>query len=112
MDEAVTVWSEFTYNGARVKFREPTTEQCVIQTVLAEDIKTGQVAFAAWHPQWGGYVGKCIVETFRGDGGCFEVHNWHDGEFPRSDTVTSYHYCSADQLIKFGNLVKAIQGGE
>lgn len=97
--------------------KRPTPEECAAKATLpAEPGET--YAFAAWHPQWGGYVG-CSVVTFgtASDGGvdaragahaepgCFDVHNWHDGEFPRDDHVTTYHYCAAEQLVEFGLLV-------
>jgi len=98
----------FQYNGTSVTFSEPASEQCEKNEVIAVDEETKRVAFAAWHPQWGGYVGKCIVETARGGGECFEVHNWHDGEFP-VDTPRTLHYCDPDQLVRFGEKVKSMQ---
>jgi hypothetical protein len=66
-------------------------------------------AFAVWHPQWGGYSGKCVVrfDTITGacDGttGCFDVSVWHDGRFPYDEgSPQEYHYCDAGQLIRLG----------
>lgn len=86
---------------------QPTVEQCQQRLEVPNRFPT-EFAFASWHPQWGGSVGRCVVtfsrETNDGSGGvgCFDVYNWHDGEFPSDETVTSYHYCSAEQLIDFG----------
>lgn len=87
---------------------QPTAEQCNKRALVAED--EDEVRFATWHPQWGGYTGKCIVQIGKmtnniGDSdypGCFEVWNWHDGEFPSKDYVDEKHYCSPEQLIRFG----------
>lgn len=81
----------------------------------AEDVSVngfGQLQFPCVHPQWGGYVGLCIV-TFdkvtgcSGDGvGCFDVLNFHDGDFPVSESnendPTNLHYCDPGQVIEFG----------
>lgn len=69
-------------------------------------------SFSTFHPQWGGYHGKCTV-TFdvpmRKGGGfdshdpaCFDVVNWHDGEFPSDTCSTAFHYCDPTQLVRFG----------
>lgn len=85
--------------------KQPTSEQCSANAVVDEN--EDFVRFAAWHPQWGGYVGKCIVEigktTNSSDDspGCYEVWNWHDGEFPSDNYVDHKHYCSPEQLILF-----------
>jgi len=109
MTKKQTIQSCFLYGGSYLDLSEPTSDQCTAHAVLARDDKTGGVAFAAWHPQWGGSGGKCIVETGANPGDCFEVHNWHDGEFP-ADAPMSLHYCDPDQLIRFGELVKKMQG--
>ena len=99
---------------------QPTPEQCNAKEVLWTEDDSHTVAFACWHPQWGGYVGCCIVVTTdvsKGDnrsdkewGPCFEVYNWHDGEFVKDNFVTETHYCVADQLIEFAKTVKKMSG--
>lgn len=65
-------------------------------------------AFATWHPQWGGYASPCVVEfgavtgSAEGDPGCFDVLNWHDGEFPTDTVQSRLHYCDALQVVEFG----------
>ncbi len=82
----------------------PTSDDCEKQTTLFD--KDDEVTYADWHPQWGGYCGKSVVLCSRGDvGGCFNVINWHDGEFPRDDEFTETHYCSPLQLVEFGTTV-------
>lgn len=84
---------------------QPTAEQCNKRALVAED--EDEVRFATWHPQLGGYGSKCIVQFFKTKSspnnfpGCFEVWNWHDGEFP-SENADRKHYCSPEQLIGFG----------
>jgi hypothetical protein len=64
------------------------------------------VGFACWHPQWGGYASCCIVTCDAVPGACFDVVNWHDGEFPIGEhnpgPPDRKHYCSPLQLIEFG----------
>ena len=74
--------------------------------------KSGEYAYSTWHPQWGGYVGRCIVEfgtqgSHSDDFNCFEVYNWHDGEFPTTDPneFVHFHYCCPEQLIEFAIVV-------
>ncbi|MCW6003883.1 hypothetical protein K1W54_04705 [Micromonospora sp. CPCC 205371] len=82
--------------------REPTSEQCSANTRF--DLGNGQVAYATWWPQMGGYVGKCLVVV----GGCFDVYIWHDGQFPfrgegpRSGQPVKIHLDDPDQWIRFG----------
>ena len=86
---------------------QPTVEQCQQHSEVPNRFPT-EFAFASWHPQWGGYVGRCVVTFSRetgdadGEAGCFDVYNWHDGERSSDEVVTSYHYCAAEQLIAFG----------
>ncbi len=87
----------------------PTSEQCEACADL--EVLGEQTAFAAWHPQWGGYVGKCVVffhplSEGADDTGCFDVHCWHDGEFPNEEEPPdTRHYCAAEHLVDFGLLV-------
>jgi hypothetical protein len=81
--------------------------------------------FAAWYPQMGGYVGRCVVDLSRRGttmysqdgvsverpGRCFDVYLWHDGEFPfpnpghTDETPVRLHFCDPLQFVEFGNLV-------
>ncbi len=88
----------------------PTTDAIAAHTEIPTD--PSEYAFACWHPQWGGYSGKCVVyfDRLTNDGddgnGCFAATNWHDGVFPSDDAEpTTYHYCNASQLIRFGVLI-------
>jgi hypothetical protein len=86
--------------------RPPTPEQCSADADLTTSHAFGR-AFATWHPQWGGYVGKCRVE-FSPDTGrlpCFMVTNWHTGEFPDDAEPFAIHYCDPLQLARFGALI-------
>lgn len=79
----------------------PTSSDCEKQTVLFEGEYNR--TYADWHPQWGGYCGKAVVIVSPGRlDCCFDVINWHDGEFPRDETYTEYHYCAPTQLVDFG----------
>ncbi|MCP4967393.1 MAG: hypothetical protein GY926_19445 [bacterium] len=66
----------------------------------------GSVAFQLWHPQWGGYCAPCVVVFSKspqdGVGGCFDVYEFHDGEFPTEHNTFRRHYCDADQIVEFG----------
>lgn len=91
--------------------RQPTSDQCSANEAVEPIEYPASRAFAAWHPQWGGYAGRCVVEHYvheRPDA-CFEVHNFHDGEFPLKDDdmrpPLSLHYCSALQIVEFGVLI-------
>jgi hypothetical protein len=85
----------------------------------------GWSRFAMWHPQWGGYGSPCVVE-FDGDRGeqrsvmereagppydlpCFDVYEWHDGEFPTEECQGARHYCMAEQVVEFGLNVIELQ---
>lgn len=87
--------------------REPTADQC--STCGAVEVTSPSVGFAAWYPQMGGYVGKCVVSYSQGDDGClgcFDATVWHDGEFPFDEEdgrgPVRLHHCSAAQFIAFG----------
>lgn len=78
-----------------------------------DDGRNHGAMFQLVHPQWGGYCFPCVVE-FDTDGGhrgndetradlpCFEVHEFHDGEFPTDHVFDTRHYCAAEQLVRFG----------
>lgn len=90
---------------------EPTDEQ------IREHATTkweGQTLHAARYPQMGGYVGRCWVAP-NGNGGCFDVWIWHDGEFPfdgaRSGAAPAFlHHCDPEQFIRFGQWVASLEG--
>ena len=86
--------------------KAPTYEQAATNATITVD---GSTFHAAWYPQMGGYGSVCWIQTF-GDGGCFNVYIWHDGEFPFSDDEppTRLHHCDAEQFIRFGELVKGL----
>ena len=96
--------------------RMPTSEECSANAVF-ERVECG-----AWHalfsPQFGGYCGPAAV--YIGDGSneesCFELVVWHDGEFPLGDgnpgEPIAVHCCSAEQFVRFGKRVLAMQRGE
>ncbi len=86
--------------------KQPTSEECTNRTLVFEDGFRRRFAF--WHPQWGGYVGKAIVEIDKCSSGCFVVHNWHDGDFPRDDVIDRKHYCDPEQLIEMGTFIKGL----
>ena len=101
----------------------PTAENCQLEEAVQPGNHHSH-AFACFHPQWGGYSGKCRVDfshpqdpTGSGCSGltCFEVKNWHDGEFPAWEddphTFTQYHYCNPLQVVEFGLLVAEKQVG-
>jgi hypothetical protein len=64
----------------------------------------------------GGYAGKAVAVFSRDgqDSGCFEVYVWHDGDFPFSGEDSDdrgpvhLHHCSAEQFIRFGNLMNKL----
>jgi hypothetical protein len=95
------------------EIKQPTAEE-IKQCKIKED--EHQVYVPMWHPQWGGYVGKCLVifskkacEAGKRGYGCFEVLNWHDGQFPTDNQVDTKHYCNAVQLIEFGTQILEAQ---
>lgn len=105
-------------DATKAGVREPTSQECETNSPVGP-------GFAAWYPQMGGYVGKCVIvpdptEDEFGSG-CFDVWVWHDGSFPFSedgppwdgDTVRSpakLHHCSARQFIQFGETVERLIG--
>lgn len=80
-----------------------TSDLCTAKHV---EIVGDEVRLNLWHPQWGGYRSHAKV-TFNAKASgadsvsCFDVENFHDGDFP-SCSSTTYHYCDAAQLIEFG----------
>lgn len=81
----------------------PTSADCQKIATLFDDSDKHERHYANWHPQWGGYYGKSVVIVTPGDvDGCFQVINWHDGEFPRDDSFVEYHYCAATQIVNQG----------
>jgi len=99
----------------------PTGDQCEAAELLSVDAN-GVRSYAMWHPQWGGYVGKCVVtycitkdERGRLNNTCFDVKVWHDGDFPTDDDggeTQEFHYCDPGQMIRFGRrVIKAMNDG-
>jgi hypothetical protein len=93
--------------------KQPEFKKCTKQEILYEDDNI--IVFGIVHPQWGGYCSAATVEfhkqTGSGEGGsgCFELTNWHDGEFPISEDngrlprePFKVHCCSAEQFVDFG----------
>jgi hypothetical protein len=67
----------------------------------------------------GGYVGRAwlalsahssAAEPDDDDDG-FDAYVFHDGDFPRDDTTTSFHHCSADQFRRLADVVDAARKG-
>ena len=86
-------------------FPEPTVEQCAINERIEHGERT---YYAAWYPQMGGYVGKCLIE-FEGGPSCFGVYVWHDGDFPFGEGApVELHHCDPEQFIDFGEEVLSI----
>lgn len=89
----------------------PSDDQCSDHAVLSKSDL--EVTYADWHPQIGGYTSPCVV-VFTTTGpkqnpGCFEVQNFHDGEFPTHNIANVKHYCDARQLVEFGLTVLEMQ---
>lgn len=89
--------------------REPTYEE------IKANARVGS-GFAAWYPQMGGYVSKCVIVP-NDDDSCFDVWVWHDGSFPFRDdggwdgqhrSPAHLHHCDARQFIEFGELVERL----
>jgi len=86
---------------------KPTPEQCDNVSLL-DDTK-GNVSFATWHPQLGGYCSPAIVSFKKDrDSACFEVSNYSNGEY-LTDNPQDLHYCAAEQLIEFGITILEMQ---
>lgn len=76
----------------------------------------GRTGFAGWYPQMGGYSGLCVAVQ---DGGCWDVHVWHDGEFPFGDDDTDrwgeprkpveMHHCDPGQFVQFGKWLESLE---
>lgn len=87
-------------------------EICDAGGALKVSLGDGLVAFAAVHPQWGGYCFPCVVSfsalAGSNDDGlltCFDVLEWHDGDFATDDARFERHYCDPMQVINFGVLI-------
>lgn len=95
----------------------PSEDQCSEHAVLAKSDL--EVTYADWHPQIGGYTSPCVVSFsvvsfsaisgLKQHPGCFEVQNFHDGEFPTRNVADVKHYCDARQLVEFGLTVLEMQ---
>jgi hypothetical protein len=55
--------------------RCPTPDECTGNLPYKDPaITNGVPAYAMWHPQWGGYSGRCVVQPSNFEGNdCFEV---------------------------------------
>ena len=92
---------------------EPTSDQCTNHARMVcayypnGKTEVERFGMCAWYPQMGGYVGKCIIETY--GTGCADVYVWHDGEFPfgeassedRRQAPVRLHHCAAEQFEDF-----------
>lgn len=78
------------------------------------DDDNGDLRFALVHPQWGGYCFPCAVQfpkpypPYKGLS-CFDVHEFHDGEFASDELEFTRHYCRALQVVQFGVSVLELQ---
>lgn len=86
---------------------EPSDDQCSEHAVLSKS--NTEITYADWHPQIGGYTSPCVVSFSAISRGCFEVQNFHDGEFPTRNVADIKHYCDARQLVEFGLTVLEMQ---
>lgn len=95
--------------------KEPTNEQCTNNELVYEDEVS--YGYAMWHPQMGGYVGKCIAVMDKKwhsngaaiSGGCVDLYVWHNGEYPFSEKDGSpalVHYCDPEQGIRFWTKIR------
>jgi hypothetical protein len=97
--------------------REPTSDECSSHARIDVD---GDVGYACWYPQMGGYVAKAVaMYDGSAEGGCFDVYVWHDGDFPFSEdhygipeNPRELHHCSGQQFIAFGEFLVSIENGE
>lgn len=105
----------------RLEIRQPSADECNANARI--DVGGERLAFAAWYPQMGGYGALCVVVSGNnanpGDDpseACFDVHIWHDGDFPYSAETdierlgyarapAVLHHCRAKQFINFGQVV-------
>jgi hypothetical protein len=102
-----------------MKYREPTGDECNAKARVIAYTSTDGVAtygYACWYPQMGGYGGKCVVtfdDVLTEANDCFAAIVWHDGEFPfgrdADENPRVIHHCAADQFVRFGNDVEAMQ---
>ena len=108
---------------ADLNLPEPTADQCDTHATITA---AGRRAVATWHyPKMGGYVSKCWVVPDGDhdpdpDGCCFDVHVWHDGDFPftgeddfhgHRDPVV-LHHCDADDFARFAGFAGRVVRGE
>jgi len=84
---------------------QPSEQEASAEVVTVE---SGVVTPRAWHPQIGGYTSRCVVRLARGTM-CFDVYNWHDGEFASNTVVDEKHYCDASQWLRFATLILETQ---
>jgi hypothetical protein len=101
-----------------ITHREPTAEECTAKArVIAFETLDGikRYGYACWYPQMGGYGGRCVVvfDEPQGPNDCFDAYVWHDGEFPfgpdTEDNPREIHHCAAEQFVRFGEAVAAMQ---
>ena len=98
--------------------RRPTPDECNANAVVygTDDA----IGYALWHPQVGGYCGRAVAIMSKrwwrhpdgaACGACFDLAVWHDGDFPRDsvEPVATLHFCGADQFVRFGQEVAALQ---
>jgi hypothetical protein len=88
-----------------ITHREPTAEECTAKArVIAFETLDGikRYGYACWYPQMGGYGGRCVV-----------VFDEPQGEFPfgpdTEDNPREIHHCAAEQFVRFGEAVAAMQ---
>lgn len=90
----------------------PSDDQCSEHAILSKS--DTEVNYADWHPQIGGYTSPCVVSFSTISGmkqhpGCFDVLNFHDGEYPTDHVADVKHYCDARQMIDFALTVLEMQ---
>ena len=91
--------------------REPTPEECEANAKL---MLGGESYTAAWYPQRGGYVAKCLIRHVDAEDCCYDLYVWHDGEFPFSGEgetdaqPVGLHHCDGNQFIAFGELLNSL----
>lgn len=93
--------------------KEPTTEECSLNTKVLED--DYDIGYAIWYPQMGGYVGKALAIFRKSENGhgCIDVYIWHNGEFPFTGegdiNPVKIHHCMAEQFITFGETLMKLE---